>query len=927
METIKRQIFVLRDTLKDVIDYNIGTDMVPIEYHVMDFAVPETAAAVVYVLKSNGELDKILADILDNMISFCPTKGFFTEGLNAIQIRVVDNNKALVSFTETVRAGKSMKFDDDAEAQQKTLIEQLLTKIGESDGNMKIERVERIAGDENEKAERNKAIAAERKEREKEIDVERQRINNLAKLQEGSTTGDAELADVRVGADGKTYENAGEAVRGQVTALKEDLSGLGNIEYNLIEGAFIDVYGEQHAEAGYCATDFVEIPFGVRLLTYTNDDNAGHAFYDYDKNFISHEKDYNKSGILTELTVPNYARYIRASVLAPRKDELVLKEGNVHRTNKSIKSELDTLEECVSDVFVGRTIECDRTAKGTAKIEDIPHNLCVPTLSDISKNGITLKKNRDGTYTLNGMSDVDTSFEIFRHIHPKWKNRICTLSGCPKGGSENTFYMIMSDSTVGSVRDKGEGATRTLEGTGVIISIFIQNKYNCNNLTFKPMLEDGDKPHTYVPNSGYSIVSKNKAGTIIDTFKVDSDLKMGELYTASGYTKIESPTEIKVTVPVIQRKKIELLRSRIYALEDKIDNPTGTAVNSSSRFLNATAPDYKRPIITFIDDDSKTEVYTRLYPLFEKKNKKFGCATITGLLGTQSFMTEAQVLEIAKSGVVELVSHAVDIKTNLEDVTLAEAEQQLANSKAWLAQKGFDTNVFVYPQGRSNKNIRDLVRKYYDCAFDTACYVNSGGYIDNYLIHRIMFAAYTEGNPSLPNISNKNSLEYYKACVDKAIDEKGWLVFCSHVASQSLTDDQIMEQLIDYIIQKGVEIVTPSKGFELRRNQVNVGDRDSKYMFIGDGNFETNMIQHIYRKDSDTSFDSYFPNSVTVQSFYRSSAEKGDMPTGYGWLETFRSWKEFYLSMQRWTSFPDGKTYTRFYDSAAKKWKTWSQPM
>nr|DAL05569.1 MAG TPA: Baseplate component [Caudoviricetes sp.] len=226
MEVIKRQIFVLRDTLKDIIDYNIGTDMVPIEYHVMDFTVPATAAAVVYVLKPDGELDKILADVLDNVISFQPAKEFFLEGLNAIQIRVVDNNKTLVSFTETVRARKNMKFDDDAEAQQKTLIEQLLTKMGESDGNMKIERAERIAGDENEKAERNKAIAAEQKEREKEIDVERQRINNLAKLQEGSTTGDAELADIRTGADGKIYENAGEAVRGQVTALKEETSEL-----------------------------------------------------------------------------------------------------------------------------------------------------------------------------------------------------------------------------------------------------------------------------------------------------------------------------------------------------------------------------------------------------------------------------------------------------------------------------------------------------------------------------------------------------------------------------------------------------------------------------------------------------------------------------------------------------------------------------
>lgn len=58
------------------------------------------------------------------------------------------------------------------------------------------------------------------------IAVERARIDNLTKLGEGSTTGDAELQDIRIGADGTTYETAGNAVRKQVGALKEELSYL-----------------------------------------------------------------------------------------------------------------------------------------------------------------------------------------------------------------------------------------------------------------------------------------------------------------------------------------------------------------------------------------------------------------------------------------------------------------------------------------------------------------------------------------------------------------------------------------------------------------------------------------------------------------------------------------------------------------------------
>lgn len=60
-----------------------------------------------------------------------------------------------------------------------------------------------------------------------QMDNIQKRMNTFTSLKDGSTTGDAELTDIRVAYDGKEYGNAGEAVREQASDMHKALFGAG----------------------------------------------------------------------------------------------------------------------------------------------------------------------------------------------------------------------------------------------------------------------------------------------------------------------------------------------------------------------------------------------------------------------------------------------------------------------------------------------------------------------------------------------------------------------------------------------------------------------------------------------------------------------------------------------------------------------------
>ena len=142
-------------------------------------------------------------------------------------------------------------------------------------------------------------ISEERTERSQQDAVLSARMDEFARLPDGSlsTAADAELVDIRVKADGTTASTAGNAVREQITALKSAINTISQIVYdeNIVnnalrqEGSIKTNTGEVRATTGFYCTDYVKIFQGVTYLFRGR--KTQFAFYDESKTYYPNTED------------------------------------------------------------------------------------------------------------------------------------------------------------------------------------------------------------------------------------------------------------------------------------------------------------------------------------------------------------------------------------------------------------------------------------------------------------------------------------------------------------------------------------------------------------------------------------------------------------------------------------------------------------
>jgi len=145
----------------------------------------------------------------------------------------------------------------------------------------------------------------------------------------------------------------------------------------------------------------------------------------------------------------------------------------------------------------------------TGLLDNLEVNGAVNMLPNFRKSvvdsGITYTVNADGSVTCNGTATANNNLSIVttsdNYYLPKGTYK---LTGCPSGGTDNTYFIRLYNVTSGSAvqigREYGDGLAFNLtESAKIAVQIVFISGATADNLTFKPMITVASYDGDYVP--------------------------------------------------------------------------------------------------------------------------------------------------------------------------------------------------------------------------------------------------------------------------------------------------------------------------------------------------------------------------------------------------------------------------------------------
>ena len=224
-----------------------------------------------------------------------------------------------------------------------------------------------------EKTQRQQADSAETLAREQADNLLSARMDTFTQLPSGSTSGDAELIDIRVGADGVTYPTAGDAVRGQVTNLKDDLEDtedtlydsklISNIPVIYKDGFTVGSSGTFAANDAYDCYIVDTRRYKTLCISGSNSNICAYFASVPVVGSVAVDNTRHLGVQMGEVTVPDNCNYMSISILKTIGAEVTASNGivTVGETVETMQTDVDSLKDISIEGYTKNYLPVDVT--------------------------------------------------------------------------------------------------------------------------------------------------------------------------------------------------------------------------------------------------------------------------------------------------------------------------------------------------------------------------------------------------------------------------------------------------------------------------------------------------------------------------------------------------------------------------------------
>lgn len=209
------------------------------------------------------------------------------------------------------------------------------------------------------------------------------------------------------------------------------------------------------------------------------------------------------------------------------------------------------------------------------------------------------------------------------------------------------------------------------------------------------------------------------------------------------------------------------------------------------------------PMISFNFDNGYESAYLNALPIFDAAGFKTTQYMITGRIGHQDYVNEAQLRSIAKRG------HEIGAQSRtlsrFSQLSEADFREEIEGSQRDLLDRGFPVATFAYPFGESNAVFEEAVR--------------SAGFLGA----RSLGAGRNDTNTNVYNIIGfevraDTLFADVKKVIDEAVAEKKWLVLVfARVDDAEAKDGRsvsstFIKQIVQYVKGIRLPVVTTEEG-------------------------------------------------------------------------------------------------------------------